>query len=96
LRVNPFTVTERQGLRDINYAEKPFILCAGYGRIRRRRSNDMPVVFVPEETETECVAQHRMSSFGFMGNAEQTTMEKHFFKQGTMTLVLGIVICGYK
>ncbi len=56
----------------------------------------MPVVFVPEETETECVAQHRMSSFGFMGNAEQTTMEKHFFKQGTMTLVLGIVICGYK
>jgi hypothetical protein len=50
----------------------------------------MPVVFVPEETETECVAQHRMSSFGFMGNAEQTTMAKHFFKQGTMIL---IVIC---
>jgi hypothetical protein len=52
----------------------------------------MPVVFVPEETETECVAQHRMSSFGFMGNAEQTTMAKKF-KLGTMTLkilVLGV------
>jgi hypothetical protein len=80
LRVNPFTVTERkngQKHREIYYTETPFIFFAGYGR-RRRRSNDMPVVFVPEETETECVAQHRMSSFGFMGNAEQTTMAKHF------------------
>ncbi len=45
----------------------------------------MPVVFVPEETETECVAQHRMSSFGFMGNAEQTTMTKHFLTRNDDT-----------
>jgi hypothetical protein len=78
LRVNPFTVTERknsQKHRDIYYAETPFTFYAG-NIGRNKRSNDMPVVFVPEETETECVAQHRMSSFGFMGNAEQTTMTK--------------------
>ena len=27
----------------------------------------MPVVFIPEESETECIAENRMSSFGFLG-----------------------------
>merc|ERR1712126_509036 len=38
------------------------------GNNRRRRDiSEMPVVFIPEETETECVPDHRMSSFGFLG-----------------------------
>merc|ERR1719220_180817 len=33
----------------------------------KRDLSQMPVVFIPEETETECVAENRMSSFGFLG-----------------------------
>ena len=31
-----------------------------------RDVNEMPVVFLPESSDLECVAQNRMSSFGFL------------------------------
>ena len=40
---------------------------------RVKRSGDqMPVVFLPEESETQCVAQNRMSSFGFLAFVVQS------------------------
>ena len=41
--------------------------------VRVKRSGDqMPVVFLPEESETQCVAQNRMSSFGFLAFVVQS------------------------
>ena len=40
---------------------------------RVKRSGDqMPVMFLPEESETQCVAQNRMSSFGFLAFVVQS------------------------
>ena len=41
-------------------------------RVKRSSGDQMPVVFLPEETETECVAQNRMSSFGFLAFVVQS------------------------
>ena len=30
--------------------------------------SDMPIVFIPEASDKECIPQNRMSSFGFLGN----------------------------
>ena len=38
----------------------------------KRNVNEMPVVFLPEESETECVAENRMSSFGFLAFVVQS------------------------
>ena len=38
----------------------------------KRNVNEMPVVFLPEGSETECVAQNRMSSFGFLAFVVQS------------------------
>ena len=42
-----------------------------YSRIRRD-VNEMPVVFLPEQSETVCVAENRMSSFGFLAFVVQS------------------------
>merc|ERR1711915_170539 len=33
----------------------------------KRGVDKMPVVFIPEESETECVPENKMSAFGFLG-----------------------------
>ena len=38
----------------------------------KRNLNEMPVVFLPEESERECVAENRMSSFGFLAFVVQS------------------------
>ena len=38
----------------------------------RRDVNEMPVVFLPEQSETVCVAENRMSSFGFLAFVVQS------------------------
>ena len=42
-----------------------------YSRIKRD-VNEMPVVFLPEQSETVCVAENRMSSFGFLAFVVQS------------------------
>ena len=41
-------------------------------RRTRRNVAEMPVVFLPEQSDTECVAQNRMSSFGFLAFVVQS------------------------
>merc|ERR1719490_216565 len=50
----------RKGLDLLNFTSEPIWR-------EKRDLSQMPVVFIPEETETECVAENRMSSFGFLG-----------------------------
>ena len=41
-------------------------------RGRRQAGGEMPVVFLPEESQTECLPSNRMSSFGFLAFVVQS------------------------
>merc|ERR1719150_2443428 len=41
-------------------------------RWRREAGGDMPVVFLPEESDLECLPSNRMSSFGFLAFVVQS------------------------
>ena len=42
------------------------------GRWRRQTGGDMPVVFLPEESDTQCLPSNRMSAFGFLAFVVQS------------------------
>ena len=42
------------------------------GRWRRQADGDMPVVFLPQESDTQCLPSNRMSAFGFLAFVVQS------------------------
>ena len=42
------------------------------GRWRRQAGGDMPVVFLPQESDTQCLPSNRMSAFGFLAFVVQS------------------------
>ena len=60
--LNPSTTTPTNLLREVVRST----------RWRREVGGDMPVVFIPEESETECLPSNRMSSFGFLAFVVQS------------------------
>ena len=42
------------------------------GRWRRQTGGDMPVVFLPQESDTQCLPSNRMSAFGFLAFVVQS------------------------
>ena len=50
----------------------PLGLVATSSRWRRQVGGDMPVVFLPEESDLECLPSNRMSSFGFLAFVVQS------------------------
>ena len=46
---------------------------SGMPRMKRSVKQDagMPIVFIPEESDKECIARNRMSSFGFLGSIRE-------------------------